>query len=300
LTVDGTKHLVFVFSSSFIIHCFMKMPSETRSHYLGPVRAVIFDWAGTTVDYGSLAPVNAFIELFRRHGVLVSAEAARRPMGSYKKDHVRLILAMEPVAQQWQRLHGRLPSPEDVEVLYGEFIPLQTEVIGRHGDVIPGVVDTLDWLRQQGIVIGSTTGYTREMMAPLLPRAAAAGLRPESTVCADEVPAGRPAPWMAITAAMQLRVYPMEACVKVGDTLVDIAEGLNAGMWTVGVAKTGNELGLTRAEVEALPARDLASRLQAASDHLLRAGAHYVVDEVAQLPAIIKEIGKRLARGERP
>jgi phosphonoacetaldehyde hydrolase len=276
------------------------MPSKTREHYLGPVRAVIFDWAGTIVDYGSLAPVDAFVELFRRHGVTASAEEARRPMGSYKKDHVRLILAMEPVAQQWQRLHGRLPSAEDVELLYREFIPLQVEVIARHADIIPGVAETVDWLRKQGIVIGSTTGYTREMMADLLPRAAAAGLSPESTVCADEVPAGRPAPWMAITAAMQLGVYPMEACVKVGDTLVDIAEGLNAGMWTVGVTKTGNELGLTRAQVEALPVRDLASRVHAASDHLLRAGAHYIVEEVAQVPAIITEIGHRLARGERP
>jgi len=278
----------------------MNMPSETRKRYLGPIRAVIFDWAGTTVDYGSLAPVNAFIELFRRHGVAVSAEEARRPMGSYKKDHVRLILAMETVAQQWQRLVGHSPSAEDVELLYREFIPLQTEVIGRHAGVIPGVVETLDWLRKQGIAIGSTTGYTREMMAALLPRAACAGFSPESTVCADEVPAGRPAPWMAITVAMQLGVYPMEACVKVGDTLVDIAEGLNAGMWTVGVTKTGNELGLTRAEAEAVPAKELASRLQTASDHLLRAGAHYTVEEVAQLPAIITEIGERLTRGERP
>lgn len=278
----------------------MNMPSRNRQRYQDPVQAVIFDWAGTTVDYGSMAPVDAFIELFRRHEVAVSAEEARRPMGSYKKDHVRLILGMESVTQQWQRLQGRSPSPEDVELLYREFIPLQMEVIGRHADVIPGVAETVNWLREQGIAIGSTTGYTRQMMTSLLPQAAAAGFSPESTVCADEVPAGRPAPWMAITSAMQLGVYPMEACVKAGDTLVDIAEGLNAGMWTVGVTKTGNELGCTLAEVGALSPRDLASRLQAASERLLQAGAHYVVEEVAQLPAVISQIGGQLARGERP
>jgi phosphonoacetaldehyde hydrolase len=278
----------------------MSEASKSRERYQGPVRAVIFDWAGTTVDYGSMAPVDAFIELFRRHGVTVSSEEARRPMGSYKKDHVRLILGMDPVTQQWQRLYGRSPSPEDVALLYREFIPLQTEVIGRHADVIPGVAETVHWLRKQRIVIGSTTGYTREMMTPLLPRAAAGGFSPESTVCADEVPAGRPAPWMAVTSAMRLGVYPMEACVKVGDTLVDIAEGLNAGMWTVGVTKTGNELGCTLADVEAMPPGDLACRLQAASDRLLQAGAHYVVEEVAQLPAIIAEIAERLAGGEKP
>jgi phosphonoacetaldehyde hydrolase len=278
----------------------MNHSSDHRQRYQGPVRAVIFDWAGTTVDYGSMAPVDAFIELFRRHDLTVTAEEARRPMGSYKKDHVRLILEMAPVTEQWQRLYGRAPSPNNVEQLYREFIPLQTEVIARHAEVIPGVADTMNWLRKQGIVTGSTTGYTREMMAPLLPLAAAAGFAPQSTVCADEVPAGRPAPWMAITSAMRLGVYPMEACVKVGDTLVDIAEGLNAGMWTVGITKTGNELGLTIAEVEALNPSDLASKLQAASDRLLQAGAHYVIEDVAHLSAIVAAIGERLKRGERP
>jgi len=276
------------------------MPSENQQRYQGPVRAVICDWAGTVVDYGSTAPVDAFIELFRRHGVTVTAEQARRPMGSHKKDHVRLILAMEPVAQQWQQRSGRTASTEDVEALFREFIPLQAEVIGRHADVIPGVAQTVASLRQRGIVFGATTGYTRAMMPSLLAQAAAAGFSPESNVCADEVPAGRPAPWMAIMSAMRLGVYPMQACVKVGDTVVDIAEGLNAGMWTVGITKTGNELGLSEDEVEALPAAELASLLKTASERLLQAGAHFVIPEVAQLPAVITEIDARLAGGERP
>jgi len=264
------------------------------------VRAVIFDWAGTTVDYGSRAPVDAFVELFRRHGVTVTADQARRPMGSHKKDHVRLILAMEPVAQQWLQKTGRSASADDIETLFREFIPLQTEVIGRHADVIPGVAQTVATLRQQGIVFGATTGYTRGMMTTLLAEAAAAGFSPETSVCADETPAGRPAPWMAITAAMQLGVFPMKACVKVGDTLVDIGEGLNAGMWTVGITKTGNELGLSRAEVEALPPPELAARLKTASARFLEAGAHYVIPEVAELPEVISRINECLARGENP
>jgi phosphonoacetaldehyde hydrolase len=264
------------------------------------VRAVIFDWAGTTVDYGSRAPVDAFIELFCRHEVTVTAEQARGPMGSHKRDHIRLILAMEPVAQQWQQRNGRTASTEDIDTLFREFIPLQTEVVACHADVILGVPQAVEWLRGQGIVIGATTGYTRAMMTSLLAQAAAAGYSPESDVCADEVPAGRPAPWMAITSAMQLGVYPMQACVKVGDTLVDIAEGLNAGMWTVGITKTGNELGLSQAEVEALPAPELASRLDAASGRFFQAGAHFVIPEVAQVPAVITEINEHLARGEKP
>lgn len=276
------------------------MASENHHRYQGTVRAVIFDWAGTVVDYGSRAPVEAFIELFRRHGVTVTAQQARGPMGSHKREHVRLILAMEPVAQQWQQRYGHAASAEEVDMLFAEFIPLQTVVIGHHADVIPGVAETAALLRQRGIAIGATTGYTRAMMASLLVQADEAGFAPESNVCADEVPAGRPAPWMAITAAMQLGVYPLQACVKVGDTLVDIAEGLNAGMWTVGITKTGNELGVSQAEVEALPARELASRLDAASSRFLQAGAHFVIPEVAQLPSVITEINELLARGEKP
>jgi phosphonoacetaldehyde hydrolase len=277
----------------------MNMLAEHYKRDEGPVGAVIFDWAGTTVDYGSMAPVDAFIELFRRHGVTVTAEQARRPMGKYKRDHVRLILDM--VRQQWEELHGAAHDiSECAERLYQEFIPLQTEVIGRHTDVIPGVADTMEWLKQQNIRVGSTTGYTREMMRGLLPAAAAGGFAPQSTVCADEVPAGRPAPWMAIISAMQLGVYPISRCVKVGDTRVDIEEGRNAGMWTVGVTKTGNELGLTLAEVQALDPQKLAARLKAASGRFFEAGAHYVVEEAAKLPAIITEVSDRLARGERP
>jgi phosphonoacetaldehyde hydrolase len=276
------------------------MPSNHHRNYPGPVRAVIFDWAGTTVDYGSRAPVNAFIELFRRHGVTVTAAQARGPMGSHKRDHVRLILAMEPVAQQWKQVKGRAATDKDVEALFREFIPLQTEVIARHTNVIPGVAEAVATMRLQGIVFGATTGYTRGMMAALLADAAAGGFSPETNVCADEVPAGRPAPWLALTAAMDLGVYPMPACVKVGDTLVDIAEGLNAGMWTVGITKTGNELGLSEAEVEALPSHELATRLDAAAQRFFQAGAHYAISEVAQLPAVITEINERMARGERP
>ena len=268
---------------------------ESQAQFKGPVRAVIFDWAGTTVDYGSRAPVAAFTELFRRQGVPVTEEEARRPMGAHKKEHIRQMLAMEAVASRWQEARGAGPSADDVESLYGEFIPLQMELIALHADVIPETVETVRTLRECGIKIGSTTGYTQEMMAPLLEASAEGGYLPDSVVCADEVPAGRPAPWMALECAMRLGVYPVFACVKVGDTVADIAEGLNAGMWSVGITKTGNELGLSQAKVEALPGGELANRLASASERLLAAGAHYTIEGLAELPAVIDAINQRLA-----
>ena len=245
-----------------------------------PLRAVIFDWAGTTVDYGSRAPALAFVELFRRHGVVVTMEQARRAMGLHKRDHIAELL----------RDTG-LDVP--LEALYAEFLPLQGGILADHSEVIPGVVETVAALRARGLGIGATTGYTSGLMAILEPAARRQGFAPDVSIAADQVPAGRPAPWMCLEAAKQLGVYPMAACVKVGDTPADIAEGLNAGMWTVGVTRTGNELGLSQQEVEALAAGDLARRLAAAAARLTQAGAHFVIESVADLPAVLDEIGAR-------
>jgi phosphonoacetaldehyde hydrolase len=104
---------------------------------------------------------------------------------------------------------------------------------------------------------------------------------------------------MCYANAMQLGVYPMRAMVKVGDTVADIDEGLNAGMWTVAVTKTGNELGLSRADAEALPAAELRERLDAIYVRLLAAGAHYAIEGVADLPPVIDHIEARMQAGER-
>jgi len=262
-----------------------------RQCYRGKLRAAIFDWAGTTVDYGSRAPAMAFVELFRRRGIPITMEQARGPMGLDKRDHVREIA---------QGLPGRTFSDADIEALYREFVPLQIEILPGYAELIPGTIETVAGLRRRGMKIGTTTGYSREMMQVLEKEARRRGFEPDVTIAADEAPAGRPAPWMALRAAMELGVYPMEACVKIGDTRADIAEGLNAGMWTVGVAKTGNEMGLSQQEVAGLDAAALVRRLAAATGRLAEAGAHFVVESVAELPEVVERIDRRLEAGERP
>ena len=268
--------------------------------YRGRLQAVILDWAGTTVDYGCFAPAVVFREVYKRKGVDITIEQAREPMGAHKKVHIRKISQMEPVAQKWEEAHGRRPDEDDVGQMYEDFIPLQLDCLAQYADLIPGTLDAVADFRERGMKVGSTTGYSGDMMDLLCNEAKKRGYVPDSTVSATDVPAARPAPWMCLQNAFNLQIYPMEALVKVGDTRPDIAEGLNAGMWTIGLAKTGNEMGMTEAEVEALEPDARAAKLERAYDHLVHAGAHYVVDAIEDVPPLIDEINARLARGERP
>ncbi len=271
-----------------------------RRSYRGPLKAVILDWAGTTVDYGSCAPALVFVEVFRRAGVQITMEQARGPMGMQKRAHIEVIAQMPAVARAWQQQHGRTCSQEDIDRMYEEFIPLQLQTLADFADLIPGTLDAAADFRRRGLKIGTTTGYNREMTDIVVSEAAKRGFRPDAVVCASEVPAGRPAPWMALRAVMEMGVYPMEACVKIGDTVPDVEEGLNAGMWSVGVAVSGNEIGLSQREVEALSAEEFKRMRAAAYAGLSMAGAHYVVDSVADVPGLLDEIGRRVSAGEKP
>jgi phosphonoacetaldehyde hydrolase len=268
--------------------------------YTEPLKATIFDWAGTTVDYGCMAPATVFLEVFEREGVAVTMEQAREPMGLHKRDHIVKMFEIPAVAAAWAQAKGAASTEADVDRMFAAFVPLQLEAIVQHADIIPGAVRVIDELRGRGLKIGSTTGYNREMMELLTPEAARKGYAPDTMVCVSDAAAGRPAPWMAFENARRLDVYPMAAIVKVGDTPADIAEGLSAGMWTVGVVRHGNEVGLTEAEVAALRSWELDPKLDRARKRLLNAGAHYLADTIAEVPAVVDRINARLAKGERP
>jgi phosphonoacetaldehyde hydrolase len=244
--------------------------------------------------------VVAFVELFARHRVAVTAEEARRPMGAHKKDHIWAMLTDPSVGRRWAEVHGAAPTREVLDALYTEFVPLQIEVLKRHSEVIPGVPAVVQELRRRGIKIATTTGFDSGMIDDLASQARAGGFDPDLMVCPDHVGGGRPAPWMAFYAARQLDVYPMKTIVKVGDTPADVAEAQAAGVWAVSVIRSGNEVGLSEAELAALPAAEQAARVSAARAKLAACGPHYLIDTTADLIPVIDEITARLARGERP
>ena len=264
------------------------------------VKAVIFDWAGTVVDYGSLAPMGAFVETFAQFGVEVSIEEARGPMGMAKRPHVAALMALPRVAKAWAERHGHAPTEADIDAVYDVFVPKNTAVAARYSQVIPGVADTVASLRAQGLKIGSTTGYIRSIMAEITPGAERQGFVPDSLVCTGDTPEGRPTPYMIYKTLLDLGIWPAWSAIKVDDTDVGIAEGLNAGTWTVGVAVSGNVFGFSEADAKALPPAEFAARRAKAVAQLTAAGAHYVIDSVADLLPVVSAVEGRLARGERP
>ncbi len=268
--------------------------------YRGPLKAVLLDWAGTTLDYGCMAPAVVFIEVYKRKGVNITMDQAREPMGAHKRVHIQKISQIDAVRNQWKEVHGQYPTEADVDEMFKMFVPLQLDCLATYADLIPGTLEAIKDFRARGLKIGSTTGYTGEMMELLMREATARGYTPDSTVCATDVPAGRPEPWMCLVNAMRLQLYPMESFVKIGDTLPDIYEGLNAGMWTIGLTITGNEIGVNETDLKAMDPDVLERKRARAYTRMAQAGTHYVVDGIWDVPPLLDEINQRLARGERP
>ena len=226
------------------------------------IKCVIMDWAGTAVDYGCFAPVAAFIEAFAEKGLIIDVVQTRKPMGLPKIQHIRELLSMPEVNEQFATRYQRAWTEEDVVELNRLFEKHLFASLENYTDPIPGVIPTLEKLRAEGLKIGSTTGYTREMMNVVLPAAQAKGYRVDYCATPNLLPAGRPAPYMIFENLIKLGVDSLDAVVKVGDTIADIKEGVNAKVWTVGVILGSNELGLTLEEVNALPAAELTIRKQ--------------------------------------
>ena len=271
-------------------------------NYINPskLQAAILDWAGTVVDFGSFAPTQIFVEAFAEFDVQVSIEEARGPMGMGKWDHIRTLCDQPQITERYTNVFGRAPTDEDVTAIYQRFMPLQIEKIAEHSALIPGALETIAKLREQGIKIGSCSGYPAQVMAKVVELAATNGYVADHVVATDEVPNGRPWPAQALANVIALGIDDVGACVKIDDTVPGILEGRRAGMWTVALVCSGNALGLTYAQYKALDAATLDS--ERTRIHALFAGSrpHYLIDTISDLPNVIADINQRLANGEMP
>jgi phosphonoacetaldehyde hydrolase len=264
------------------------------------LKAVVFDWAGTMIDFGSRAPMGVFVQAFARFGVEITVAEARGPMGLPKRDHIAALMALPRVAAAWSARYGKPVADADIDSVYQVFVPMNEAAVADYADLIPGAAEVAATLRARGMKIGSTTGYTRSIMAHVLPLAERQGYAPDNLVCAGDLAEGRPSPLMMYRSFADLGVYPPSAVIKVDDTVPGIEEGLAAGCWTVAVAASGNETGLSLDEWQALDDAGREQASAAARTKLGRCGAHYVIPTVAELLQIVDLIEARLTSGERP
>lgn len=264
------------------------------------ITCVILDWAGTIVDFGCRAPVSAFITTLSEAGIMIGEAAARGPMGLEKRAHLRELLALPDIAAQWTRRHGTPPDDAALDRLFERFRVVQRDGLADHADLIPGLLPAIAALRAGGIRIGSNSGYDRSMIDSVASAAAKAGFIPDAITASDEVARSRPFPDIAWHVATKLGAAAARFCVKVDDTPVGIAEGVNAGMWSIGITDSGNEIGLARDDWEALAPDEAASRRHKADAALSAAGAHLVINTIADLPAAIQILDAQLATGARP
>ena len=264
------------------------------------LQAAILDWAGTVVDFGSFAPTQIFVEAFAEFDVQVSIEEARGPMGMGKWDHIRTLCDVPEIAERYRKVFGRTPTDDDVTAIYNRFMPLQIEKIAVHSALIPGALDTLTGLRQDGLKIGSCSSYPKVVMDKVVELAAQNGYVADHVVATDETPNGRPWPAQALANVIALGIDDVAACVKVDDTVPGILEGRRAGMWTVALTCSGNALGLTYEQFRALDTDTLASERQRIEAMFEASRPHYLIDTITDLPRVISDINQRLARGEMP
>jgi phosphonoacetaldehyde hydrolase len=265
-----------------------------------PVQAVVFDWAGTMVDFGSRAPMGAFVEVFAEFGVSLTVQDARGPMGLPKLDHIRKLGTLDHVRRQWRAEHGSDFDEAAARRVYEVFVPLNARIVADYADLVPGAAATVQALRVRGIKIGSTTGYTRDILERILPVAAKQGYLPDNTVCAGDIPAGRPTPLMMYKCFVDLGVWEPAKVIKVDDTAPGFAEGLAAGTWVVGVSLSGNEVGLSPAEIAKADPATVAELNARARAVLYDAGAHHVIDTVADLMPVVDRVEAMIAAGEAP
>lgn len=260
------------------------------------VRLVVFDWAGTVVDYGCVAPAVVFQKTFENWEIKLTKEEILKPMGMEKKDHIRELLRLEHVTKTWRELRGSDWTEEDVDVMYQTFEKMLADIVADYSKVMPGVKETVDTLRKQEIVIGSTTGYTAEIMEKVTAKATAEGYTPDHLVTPDVVGTGRPGPFMVYENMRRSNVYPASCVVKVGDTTMDILEGVSAGVWTVGILDGSSQVGLSYEEAQAISPSEKENLWKKAEEIYRNAGADFVIEDITKLPKVIEEINSRLSR----
>ncbi|MDU2131281.1 phosphonoacetaldehyde hydrolase [Finegoldia magna] len=252
------------------------------------IEAIIFDWAGTTVDYGCMAPVKAFSEAFKEFGICPTKEEIREPMGMLKIDHIRTMLGMERINNLWESKYSRGWNEDDVKKVYNIMEKKTLKILSNYCDIKPNVIETVEKLRKKGIKIGSTTGYTTEMMNIVVPKAKENGYTPDFWITPNSVnDYGRPYPYMIFENIIKFEIKSVDKVIKVGDTVSDIQEGKNAGVISVGIIEGSSTMGYSKEEYNMLSKKEKLKERTRVEDVYREAGADYIINDISEVLNLI-------------
>lgn len=258
------------------------------------ISAIIFDWAGTTVDFGCFAPVQAFINAFEKYGITPTIEEVRKPMGMLKKEHIKTMMHMERIHRKWMLIYGKDFTEEDIDDVYRTSELSILNILADFADPKPYVVETVNKLRNMGIKIGSTTGYTDEMMNVVVPLAKQKGYSPDCWFSAESVDnIGRPYPYMIFKNMETLKIPAVKNAVKVGDTVADIKEGKAAGVISVGVIEGSSVMALSENEYNILDNKQKMQICNKVKKIFLDCGADHVITNMLELPDLITSLNSK-------
>lgn len=282
-----------------------RLQSEQLQRLQNPtqLKAAILDWSGTTLDAHVLAPAVVFEAVFKKHGVPITNEEARAPMGLRKDLHIAAILARPEVQTRWLAIKGHQPTPQELDALFFDFVPMQLEVLQKYSTLLPGTVEAINELRSLDLTIGCTTGFFEAMVKVLREAAKKQGYILDSSVAGDQVKNGaRPTPHMLYKNMDNLDVHLPGEIVKVDDTIAGVGEGLSAGTWTVGMWGFSNYTGIeSLAQLATMSPAELEKRQERSREILFqKSGAHYLVKGPAQLVKVVLDINERMKQGETP
>ena len=204
------------------------------------IELAALDIAGTTVEEGG-AVYRALHDAVRRHGSAAEVADVAHWMGADKRTAIRSLLGI-----------GGTPDDGAVEEAFGDFERLLRAAYDETPPVaMPGVLDAFAALRAHGARIALTTGFSAEVTGLLLDRLGwREGETVDTVVCTDDVPAGRPAPYLVHRAMERTGIWRTADVLTVGDTVLDLEAGTNAGAGVVVGVLSG---GVPRATLAAAP-----------------------------------------------
>lgn len=257
------------------------------------IQAVIFDWAGTTIDYGSRAPIVAFQKAFANVGITITEAEIRQDMGLDKYAHIQKIISLPAVQNDWQARFQVLPSSDDCDRIYRDFKAILLASLTDFARLKPGMAQVVSYLNAHHIAYGTTTGYDAEMLSIVLPIAAEQGYQPSVNITSEQTNGiGRPAAAMLDLASDQLEITDPTTVMKVGDSVNDILEAQNADAISVGVIDGSNLMGLSQAEFNALSSDEQTTLRAKVANEYQKVGADYILQSMTELPALIDQINQ--------